>query len=262
MDFCKRYPLCAFAAVSSSRVLFTRLRCGSWSCEYCAGKNRDIWQAHLLTTLPEINDHWYFVTLTAHEHRRSAAMSLANIRQNISLLLKRLKRIYFNVEYVRVYEKHPTSEARHAHLVICGLSPYLEKTISHTGSVQFIPILERQKQKGTWSIQTWFKKTARSCGMGYQVVVERLAYAQQSIRYVTKYLTKSFQDLHEKGLRHVQTSRGIGSPKAEADYQWQVCSYVTAKDFKPGTTVIDLQTGEAIPPDYFQEFDVYPPENN
>ena len=148
MDFCKRYPLCAYAVVSSSRVLFTRLRCGSWSCEYCAGKNRDIWQAHLLTTLPEMSDHWYFVTLTAHEHRRSAAMSLSNIRQNISLLLKRLKRIFKHVEYVRVYEKHPTSEARHAHLVMSGLSPYLEKHVSHTGSVQFIPVLERQRQKG------------------------------------------------------------------------------------------------------------------
>jgi len=262
MDFCKQYPLCAYAVVSSSRVLFTRLRCGSWSCEYCAGKNRDIWQAHLLTTLPEMSDHWYFVTLTAHEHRRSAAMSLSNIRQNISLLLKRLKRIFKHVEYVRVYEKHPTSEARHAHLVMSGLSPYLEKHVSHTGSVQFIPVLERQRQKGTWTIQTWFKRTAREVGMGYQVVVEKMADAGQSIRYVTKYLTKSFQDLHEKGLRHVQTSRGIGSPKPESEYKWHVCSYVTAKDFQPGSSVIDLQTGEEIPPDYWTDFDAYPVEMN
>jgi hypothetical protein len=262
MDFCKRYPLCAYAVVSSSRVLFTRLRCGSWSCEYCAGKNRDIWQAHLLTTLPEMNDHWYLITLTAHEHRRSADMSLANIRQNIDRLLKRLRRIYKHVEYVRIYEKHPTSEARHAHLVASGLSPFVAVERAHTGNRTFVPLLERSGHRGTWTINTWFKRAARECGMGYQVKCEAVSNATKSVGYAVKYLTKSAQDLHEKGLRHVQTSRGIGSPQPESEYKWHVCSYVTAKDFHAGTSVIDLQTGEEIPPDYWADFDAYPPENN
>jgi len=262
MDFCKRYPLCAYAVVSSSRVLFTRLRCGSWSCEYCAGKNRDIWQAHLLTTLPEMSDHWYFVTLTAHEHLRSAAMSLANIRQNIERLLKRLRRIFNHVEYVRVYEKHPTSEARHAHLVVCGLSPFVERLVARSGSETFVPVLERTKHRGTWSINTWFKKAARACGMGYQVKCEKVENPTKSVGYAVKYLTKSCQDLHEKGLRHVQTSRGIGAPKVESRYKWQVCSYVTARDFAPNTSVIDLQTGEEIPPDFWNVWDYYPLEHN
>jgi len=60
----------------------------------------------------------------------------------------------------------------------------------------------------------------------------------------------------------VQTSRDIGAPKPESDLKWRVLSFITARDFAAGVTVIDLQTGEAIPPDYWGEFDVYPVENN
>jgi len=261
MDFCTHYPLCAYARVSAHRALFTRLRCGQWSCEYCARKNRDIWRAHLLDTLPRLSDHWWFITLTAHEWRRSAASSLANIRENLDKLFKRLRRIFKHVQYVRVYEKHPTSEARHAHLIACGLSPFLSKEVSRTNSIQFIPLLSRQSHRGTWTINTWFKKTARELGMGYQVKCKAIDNAQQSIGYVTKYLTKSFQDLHERGLRHVQTSREIGSPSPETVYSWKVVSFVSARDFSPGDTVLDLQTGELLDSEYFEDHDYYPIEN-
>lgn len=261
MNFCTHYPLCAYTRVSAHRVLFTRLRCGSWQCEYCAQKNRDIWTAHLLTRLPEISDYWYFITLTAHEHRRSAAASLANIRDNLDKLFKRLRRVFKHVEYVRVYEKHPTSDARHAHLVASGLSPFVALERAHSGNRTFIPLLERKAHRGTWSIKTLFKKLAREIGMGYQADVQRIDRAHDSIRYVTKYLTKSFQDLHEKGLRHVQTTRGIGSPKPETVYKWKTVSFVTARDFQPGDVVVDLQTGEALDSDYFEEHDYYPIEN-
>lgn len=261
MDFCTHYPLCAFARVASHRVLFTRLRCGQWSCDYCAQKNMEIWRAHLLNTLPTVSDHWYFVTLTAHEHLRSATASLKNIRENLDKLFKRLRRIFKHVHYVRVYEKHPTSAARHSHLLACGLSPFLVREVSRTGSVSFTPLLNRQSHKGTWALRTWFKKTARELGMGYQVECKKIDKAGASIGYVTKYLTKSFQDLHEKGLRHVQTSREIGSPKPETVYSWKVVSFVTARDFQPGDTVVDLQTGECIDADYFETNDYYPIEN-
>lgn len=260
MDFCTHYPLCAYARVSAHRVLFTRLRCGQWSCEYCALKNRDIWRAHLLDTLPRISDHWWFITLTAHEHLRSATASLKNIRENLDKLFKRLRRIFKHVHYVRVYEKHPTSEARHAHLVACGLSPFIARDVSRTKAITFTPLLERQAHRGTWSIRTWFKKTARECGMGYQVDCQKIDNPGASIGYVTKYLTKSFQDLHEKGLRHVQTSREIGNPKTEVVYSWKVVSFVTARDFLPGDVVCDCQTGEVIDSAYFEEHDFYPIE--
>jgi len=262
MNFCPRYPLCAVASVRPGLSLFTRLRCGQWSCEYCATKNQSIWRAHLSDILPQLSDHWWLVTLTAHSRMRSAQASLSNIRLNIGRLLKRLKRIFNHVRYVRVYEKHPSSVARHIHLIMAGLSPYLAKETSRTGSITFIPLLDRKAHRGTWTIKTWFKKSAQECGMGYQCDVQPIGAAGQGVNYVCKYLTKSQQDLHEKGLRHVQTSRDIGAPKPESDLKWRVLSFITARDFSAGTTVIDLQTGEAIPPDYWGEFDVYPVENN
>jgi len=261
MDFCTHYPLCAYTRVSAHRLLFTRLRCGQWSCEYCAQKNRDIWRAHLLDTLPGISDHWWFITLTAHEHLRSAAASLKNIRENLDKLFKRLRRIFKHVNYVRVYEKHPASDARHAHLVASGLSPFVLRETTRTGAISYVPLLSRQSFKGTWAIKTWFKKTARAIGMGYQVDCQKIDNPHDGIRYVTKYLTKSFQDLHEKGLRHVQTSREIGSPSPEAAYSWKVVSFVSARDFTAGDTILDLQTGELLDTEYFEEHDYYPIEN-
>lgn len=261
MDFCTHYPLCAFARVASHRVLFTRLRCGQWSCDYCAAKNRDIWRAHLLDTLPRISDHWWFITLTAHEHLRSAAASLANIRDNLDKLFKRLRRIFKHVQYVRVYERHPTSQARHAHVVMCGLSPFVAREVVRSGADTFVPLLARTSHRATWALKTWFKRTAREIGMGYQVDCQKIDNAGNSIGYVTKYLTKSFQDLHEKGLRHVQTTREIGAPKQEAVLQWKVVSFVTARDFLPGDIVSDLQTGEVLDSEYFAEHDYYPIEN-
>jgi len=83
-----------------------------------------------------------------------------------------------------------------------------------------------------------------------------------AVYYATKYLTKADQDITIKGLRHVQTTRNIGSPEAHSDRIWQVGSYVTAKDFTARERLLDLQTGEVLEADYWNEFDVYPVENN
>jgi len=60
----------------------------------------------------------------------------------------------------------------------------------------------------------------------------------------------------------VQTSQGIGSPKQKSDYQWNVRSMVTARDFQPGETIYDMNEGVNIPDDYFETYDYYPTENN
>lgn len=260
MNFCEHYPLCAVAYVSPQRALFTRLRCGSWSCDYCAKKNAEIWRAHLIDKLPEISENWWFVTLTAHEHKRSAALSLKNIRDNLDRLFKRMRRIWKDIQYVRVYEKHTVSDARHAHLVMSGLSPFVAKRISRNKTRAFVPLMARTHVSGTWTVKTWVKKTCRELGMGYMAHVVPVNHSGNAIAYVTKYLTKTFQDLHEKGLRHVQTSRGIGSPQASGELEWQVCSFVSARQFSAGCILIDLQTGQAVDSAYFEEFDYYPPE--
>lgn len=261
MDFCPRFPLSAWTHIDRKNALFTRLRCGLWSCEWCAAKNQSIWRAFLLTKLPVVSEEWWLLTLTAHAHKRSAAMSLANIRDNLDRLLKRIRRVFGQVDYVRVYEKHPTSAARHAHLIICGLTDYVVPGCSSKLQPTALAVTERNGRGGVWAIKSWLKKVAQECGMGYMVDCQKIAGNPAiAIGYVCKYLTKSQQDLNEKGLRHVQTSRRVGSPRVAALYSWKVGSFVTARDFNAGQVVTDLQTGTAIDDDYWNEQDYYPPE--
>ena len=97
--------------------------------------------------------------------------------------------------------------------------------------------------------------------MGYMADGKPLS-GPLAVNYVTKYLTKDLQGIDIKGMRHVQTTRGIGSPAVESDYQWTVADYATAKDFQPGEAVQDLQTGQTVDADYWNDFNYYPPEMN
>jgi hypothetical protein len=214
---------------------------------------------HLKSRLPDVSDTWWLITITANEWRRSEASSLENIRLKLESLYKRLKRIYTHIEYVRVYEKHPTSEAIHAHLIMAGLSPFLNRLLLKNGEQQFKAIWQREKRNGTWTIKTWFKKTARELKMGYMIDVQLIKDApEKCVWYVTKYLTKDQQSLHIKGLRHVQVTRGIGSPETTEDHVWQVGQYITSRTFAPGTKVTDLNTGFIVDNNYWEEKSLYP----
>lgn len=81
-----------------------------------------------------------------------------------------------------------------------------------------------------------------------------------AVNYVCKYLTKEQKDLDTKYLRHVQTSQGIGSPKPLAKHKWNTGAFVTGRDFYPGEALLDLQTGETLLPEYWNDNDVYPYE--
>jgi len=94
--------------------------------------------------------------------------------------------------------------------------------------------------------------------MGYMADVQAIDNSGRAVGYVTKYLTKSFQGLHEKWLRHVQTTRKIGSPKVESQHEWQVLPFITRSDVRREEVVVDMQTGEVIPYGWFVEFEVYP----
>lgn len=279
MDFCPRYPRVAWSRevkpdaspkeFTDSRlknnrkgvVLFTRLRCKQWSCPYCAAKNQAIWRAFLYDKMPGVADNWWFVTLTAHSRMRSQDASYKNLQRGIDVIMKRIRRVFGQVDYVRVFEKHPTSDALHAHLVCSNLSPFVVPGCHKNLQSGYLAVLERDSHTGVWSIRTWLKKTAQECQIGYQADVQRLEN-NYAVTYATKYLTKASQEIDIKGLRHVQTTRNIGSPSGESDRIWQVGDFVTARDFKAGETLIDLQSGEAIPSEYWSTFDVYPPENS
>jgi len=214
-----------------------------------------MWRSHLKKRIGKIGGIWWFVTLTAHENLREAKCSLKNIRDNIEALMKRLHRIYGTFEYVRVYEKH-VKGAYHAHFILNNLSERLTRRVNANKTVSFRDDYVKG-YKGSWALRTWFKKTARSLGMGYMVDVQRLDEIRRTVNYICKYMTKSAQMFEEKGLRRIQTSRGIGSPKPERLKKWNVCQHIWATDLK-GRNLYDANLKLTVLPMYFRENYVYP----
>lgn len=264
MAVCKNYTKIAYTVIGPKQALMTRLRCKQWSCDYCADRNARTWQYWLIKRLPEVSDTWWLVTLTAHENTRTTLTSLTNLRTNIDALIKRARRVFgTDIEYVRVFEKHPTSEAIHAHMIMSGLTPYVVPGCSVKLRPMVINSLTRAGRVGTWSVKTWFKKTARELGMGYQADVQMVQGETGKVtHYVTKYLTKDMQAIDVPYLRHVQVTDGIGSPQFDANYTWTPASYITARTFdEPNTKITDLDTGRVIDNNFWEHTGWYPNED-
>lgn len=256
---CKLYKKVAFAHTGHKEAIFTRLRCKQWSCDYCAAKNASIWRAFLKEKLPLVSEEWYLVTFTAHPETRSQQASLLNLRSNLDTLIKRVKRVFGKIDYVRTFERHPTSRAIHAHFIISGLSPYVANGYSIKLRPVSFGVLSRTTRNGVWSVKTWFKINAREVGIGYICDV-RLIEGEplRAVLYVCKYLTKSQQELNIKGLRHVQTTRSIGSPKPQSDLSWSTAAYIVATMFSPNTAILDIQTDKVIDNQYWELHSFYP----
>lgn len=264
MSVCKRYLKVAYTITGPKTALMTRLRCKQWACDYCADKNARTWQYWLIKRLPEVSTNWYLVTLTAHSKKRTELQSLMNLRDNIDALIKRCKRVWGDdIEYVRVFERHPTSEAIHVHLVMSGITPYVVPGCSVKLRPMAIGVINRNGHLGTWSAKTWFKKVCHELGMGYMADVKRLeGTPEKAAFYVTKYLTKDMQAIDVPYLRHVQVTKGIGSPEFEQSYQWTPVSYITARTFdEPNTSVIDIDTGRVIDNNFWEHTGFYPNED-
>lgn len=253
----------AFASTGHREAIFTRLRCKLWSCDACAKTNAWIWRNWLLKRIPEVSGEWWLLTLTASRFHREKYSSLDNIRKHLDAFFKRVKRVFGGIEYVRVYEKHPTSEAIHGHIIISGVSPYVAVGCSIKLRPMAVGIEKRGARNGVWTIKTWVKKIAQELGMGFIADIQLIAgEASRAVWYVTKYLTKAQADLHVKGLRHVQVTKGIGSPsKADTDLIWQTVAYVTADMVGEKTKMTDLQTGGVIDQNHWEFHSFYPHED-
>lgn len=259
---CKLYKKVAFSHTGPKEAIFTRLRCKQWSCEFCAKKNASIWRAFLKEKLPAISREWYLVTFTAHSNTRSKQASLQNLRGNIDALFKRVRRVFGSVSYVRTFERHPSSKAIHAHFIVAGITPFV--AVGHSAKMRpmAVGVLKRAERNGVWSVKTWFKINAQDVGIGYICDV-RLIEGEPlfAVLYVCKYLTKSQQDLDVKGLRHVQTTRDIGSPKTDNDAVWHTAAYIVPTMFAPNAQIVDLNTGKVIDNQFWEHTGFYPNED-
>lgn len=257
---CKRYTRVAFAMTGKRDAILSRLRCKQWSCPACAKTNQWIWRNWLIKRLPEVSSEWWLLTLTASSLTRAATSSLANIRDNLEAFFKRIKRVFGEIEYVRVYEKHPSSEAIHVHIIICGLGPFVAIGCSAKLRAMAIGTTTRHGRNGVWSIKTWVKKIAQEISMGYIADIKRLdGTPEQAAFYVTKYCTGKQADLHVKGLRHVQVTAGIGSPPKSDENVWATAAYLTPDMVGHKTTVKDLNTGFVLEGDNYWEIHSFYP---
>lgn len=259
--FCKRYIRTAIAMTGTKTAVFTRLRCGEWDCEACSKMNASEWRKHLNERLPDVSPEWYLITITARGDTRGHLESFTSIRNGIDALVKRIKRVFGKIEYVRVYEKHPQSVAVHAHIIMSGLSPYVAVGHSAKHRPMAIGVLKREHRNGVWAVKTWFKKVCPQLGMGQQIDVQMVPVLI-AVRYVTKYLTKALQSLKIRGLRHVQVTRGIGSPKTpENGLEWQTQAYIVPSTVGPKTVIADINTGKILDGDNFWEHTSFYPDD-
>jgi hypothetical protein len=257
-QFCLSYRKVAWAVTGPKQAVFTRLRCKQWSCAFCAKKNAAEWKKHLTQRLPEVSEHWWMLTLTAPSHKRGHLESIAAIRDNLERFFKRMRRVFGEIEYVRVYEKHPDSEAIHCHVIVSGLAPYVALGHSVKHQAVAIGVYSRKGRNGVWALRTWIKKTARSCGMGYICDIQAIDDPIRAMLYIVKYLTKALQNIQVAYLRHVQVTKGIGSPQSVSEDVWACGSYITAYTFEAGTRIKDLNTKKMIDNDYWEVKSFYP----
>jgi len=251
--FCPNFPRIAHKSTPTG-IVMVRLRCKSWQCEYCAEANRQMWRSHLGKMLAKLNLDWWFGTITAPSWLRTPEDSLQVIRTNFDRFMKRLRRVFGKVEYARVYETHEKG-AFHLHLVVSGLSPFVTHFRSRSGSLCFRPA-QVGGQKGTWSMLTWWKKTLSKCGLGYIADIKQIPpYA--AVKYVTKYMTKSAQAFYVPGLRQIQTTRGIGSPKPAGIEIWAVSGALWGSDINY-QAFIDADKKQRIPAEYWHAHVTYP----
>lgn len=259
VQVCKLYKKVAFSHTGPKEAIFTRLRCKQWSCPFCAKKNASIWREFLKEKLPNVSKNWWLLTLTAHPNTTETQSSLDNIRKNIEKLLKRVKRAFGSISYVRVFERHPTSKRVHAHFIVSGLQPFVELGHNKRGVKTYRGVSIRCKRTGIWSVKTYFKKISHECEIGHICDVQPfVGDVVQAVLYVTKYLTKAQQDLLVKGLRHVQTSRDVGSPNVEGEQAWHTAPYIVSGMFAPNAKITDLNTGKVIDNDFWEHTGFYP----
>jgi len=269
-DYCRHYSKVWWVYDSEKKTVnLGRLRCKQYKCPYCARQNQRETKQFLLTRLSKMDGEWYFMTLTARGDTRGRIESYKQLARGIDVLIKRFNRIFGRVDYVRVYEKHPTSDALHAHFLILGVTPFVAVTVSRNHQRKYIPSMTRAKKRGFWGLWTLVKKLSHECGMGYIAHIEKVSTGEDGlsnvVRYINKmaaYLTKESQDIAVKGLRHVQTSRRIGSIKARKAGKVETGHFISRHRLGAGNRLIDRDTGEIVTDDYWQENAFYPPTDD
>jgi hypothetical protein len=173
-------------AISEERrqVLYFRPRCKSWNCPVCADINARQWRAKIVDACMWHIDQGHkiaFTTLTTHE-KLSPRQSVSLFPSQWKKLRQRANRASGGGEYVMVPELHKSGKLHMHMLDTFGLT------------------------------QTWWKKNARSSGMGYMAESEFARTIGGVTSYVSKYVTKGLSNFPLMRFRRIRKSQGFLKP--------------------------------------------------
>lgn len=249
--YCRNFNAVLLAKKEANFSLLIRARCKQWSCSLCAETNRSMWRGFLWRRVGEIGtEGWVFITVTSHKNAQKRALgakmtvySLKNIQNGTALLFKRLKRIFGDYAYVRVYEKHK-SGAYHVHIIArVGALPERFFHQKVNGKRRISKTAPKRGKPGSWLPKTMIKNVCVECGMGNQADIQPIpdGNAGAVIGYIVKYMTKQAQGSDElKGVRRIQTSQHFGKNEPdESDLEWIVRVGIHEGDLAAGE-IFDL----------------------
>lgn len=147
------------------RIMVMKADCKTYACPEC-GKRRQrdhyIRLLHGALRLREAGERVCFVTLTSHRKLRTYEATKKVFPKAWKKLSMRWKREQSKLEYAMVFESHKDGRL-HCHMIaICTVS------------------------------QSWLKRAAAECGLGYMVNVQELTdeNTRKKASYVAKYATK------------------------------------------------------------------------
>lgn len=234
-----------------------RIRCKQWSCDYCSAALQRQWRAHIQHEIARLGGQWSFITVTASREAHQAKNTVAVLRVGLEALHKRLRRLWGDYEYVRVFERHQSGQY-HAHLIMSVYPPDAHKVSRKTG-----------RYNGRY-VRT-LKAACVGVGLGFMVDITPIGSVDEEgfaliTAYVTKYLTKAGQDYAApKGLRRVQASRGFAALNKHSapggDWFVTYGGYTEAEfsaKVLAGVTVYDADEHRQVTWDDYEAWGTYP----
>lgn len=288
-DFCPNYhALAVKQEYENQDIPFVRLRCGMWTCEYCAEKNRQIWRARLIHHIMQnLNREWAWFTLTAHSKARGAFRSIANLRQAWDKLMKRMKRKYGDFSYVRIFEKH-LDGSYHIHCIASIYFDDIYYRVTRKGKKAGVPV----------PYSMWLKYNAIDLSTGMYTHAENFSSkftdiaSFQSVAklndnltplerenaikalqaglvasYITKYITKISPEFKDEvgRVRHIQTSQDWIRPEKTGSDVWKFkfgiyLSDVAKAEIETQQRYVEIGTQHIVTYDDFINAYIYPPQ--
>jgi hypothetical protein len=235
-DECKRIKLYR-RDTNAQESEIVAVRCGLWSCDYCAEVNKKRVMARAITGA-STQKHWYLVTLTAHPSATTFESSLKNLHTGWTKLYANMKKVVRehglgDMMYVKVWERHKDNRL-HLHLLININFQSRVKRVKTSDkrkrNREYVFVSEykvkRKRDSSIYYRSAWLADYASNAGMGYICECRPLRGigAQESywgvVGYISKYLTKQTYAQFPKHFHRVEFSQNFPKLPDLDDSEW------------------------------------------